>query len=91
MKANGGNPEARVDVKYKGSSLHSAMMIPVTFFNPDLRKRLVKLVGIILFLFLGLNQCELRIITKTRLWIYVKCYFLAGQTESEDSMPGVWI
>ena len=54
MKANGGNPEARVNVKYKGSSLHSAMMIPVTFFNPDLRKRLVKLVGIISFL--GLNQ-----------------------------------
>ena len=47
FKSNGGSIDTRVNVEYKGSSLHYAMTIPITFFEEDLRKRLVHTVMII--------------------------------------------
>ena len=44
FKANGGSVDTRVNVEYKGLSLHNAMTIPITFFREDLRTRLVKTV-----------------------------------------------
>ena len=44
FKSNGGSSDTRVNVEYKGSSLHNAMMIPISYFNEDLRKRLVNTV-----------------------------------------------
>ena len=42
IKQKGGKIDARVNVDYKGSSSHAALMIPITFFEEDTRKLLVQ-------------------------------------------------
>ena len=41
INSNGGSSETRVNVEYKGSALHPAMMVPISYFDQDLQKRLV--------------------------------------------------
>ena len=41
IKNKGGNVDTRVNVEYKGASLHNAMMIPLEYFTIELQKRLV--------------------------------------------------
>ena len=48
FKSNGGSIDTRVNVDYKGQSLHNAMMIPITHFENDLRIRLVNKVNLAL-------------------------------------------
>lgn len=45
IRQKGGKVDSRVNVDYKGSSSHSAMMIPLTFFKEDTRKLLVQTVS----------------------------------------------
>ena len=51
INSNGGNTETRVNVDYKGSALHNAMMVPISYFDQELQKRLVTTVTFFLFLF----------------------------------------
>ena len=45
IKRHAGKTDSRVYVNYKGAQSHNAMMIPITFFNDDLRILLAKSVS----------------------------------------------
>ena len=45
IKSSGCSTETRVNVDYKGSALHNAMIVPISYFDQDLQKRLVTTVN----------------------------------------------